>query len=54
MGIKRKIDASEIKACLAKLEKRAEERAYQWEEKRMRIEEEMEERRLERQQHSSR
>lgn len=39
------MDSSEALACLARMEERAQERAYQWEEKRMRIEAEMEKRR---------
>ena len=47
MGVKRKMDVSEVMTCLAKMKERSEKRAYQWEEKRMRIEAEMEEKRRE-------
>ena len=41
------MDVSEVMTCLAKMEERSEEGAYQWEEKRMQIEAEMEEKRRE-------
>ena len=46
-GGKRRLDASEVMSCLAKMEERAEERAYQQEKKRMRIEAEIEKKRRE-------